>query len=144
MSMVIVWVWAELVHANGFYRDPQNRNRKKSAPKIFDGKSMPSPWAWSSLGLGPILQANNFYKNQQNCHQKNLPRKFLIANPCRSHGPGHRSGLGRACQRTVFIGICRIAIQKISVPNFFDSQSMSPPWAWSSLGLGPILEAISF
>ena len=117
---------------------------KKSAPKIFDGQSMPSPWAWSSLGLGPILQANNFYKNQQNCHQKNLPRKFLIANPCRCHGHGHRSGLGRACKRTVFYRGPQNRHPKKSVPKIFDSQSMPPPWAWSSFGFGPILQPIDF
>ena len=117
---------------------------KKTVPKIFDSQSMPPPWAWSSVGFGPILQPIDFYRNQRNRHQKNRFRQLLIANPCCCHGHGYRSGLGRARQRRVFIRIRRIGIQKKSVPKIFDNQSMPPPWAWSSLGLGPILEAISF
>ena len=76
--------------------------------------------------------------------QKNRSRKFLIANPCHRHGHGHRSGLGRSCNRSLFIGTSRIAIQNFSALKFFDSQSMPPPWAWSSFGFGPILQPIDF
>ena len=102
-----------------FYRGPQNRHPKKSVPKIFDSQSMPPPWALSSVGFGPISQPIDFYRNQRNRHQKNRPRQLLIANPCCCHGHGYRSGLGRARQRRVFIGIRRIGIQKKIDPENF-------------------------
>ena len=132
--------------ANGFYRDPQNRRpKKKSVPKFFDSQHMPPSWAWSSLGFLADIAADRFLLEPSESPSKTFrPRKFLIANPCRCHGHGHRSGLGRACQRTVFIRIRRIALPQKSVPKIFDSKSMPPSWAWSSFGLEPILEAISF
>ena len=116
--------------ANSFYRDPQNRHPKKSVPKFLDSKSMPPSWAWSSLGFCADLAADRFLLEPAESPSKIFrPRKCLIANPCRCHGHGHRSGLGGACLRTVSIRIRRIALPKKSVPKIFDSQSMPPPWA---------------
>ena len=104
--------------------------QKKSVPKFFDSKSMPPSWAWSSLGFWADLAADRFLLEPAESPSKIFrPRKCLIANPCRCHGHGHRSGLGGACLRTVFIRIRRIALPKKSVPKNFDSQSMPPPWA---------------
>ena len=131
--------------ANGFYRDPKNRHPKTSVPNFFDSQSMPPPWAWSSLGVWADLAADRFlYEPTESPSKMFRPRKFLIANPCRCHGHGHRSGLGRSWKRSVFKGINGIVVQNFSAPKSFDSQSMPPPWAWSSLGLWPISEAISF
>ena len=56
--------------------------------------------------------------------KRGFARNFLIANPCHRHGHGHRSGLGRSWERSVFKGINGIAIQNFSTPKIFDSQSI--------------------
>ena len=48
--------------------DPENRHSKLSAPKTFAGQSTTPSWAWSSLGLGMILQAIGSYENPQARH----------------------------------------------------------------------------
>ena len=101
---------------------------------------MPSPWAWSSFGLGPILQAISFQRSKWNRHPTDVrSQELLISNPCHRHGHGHRSGLGRSRKRSVFVRICRFVTQKCSASKIVDGQSMPPPWAWSSFGFGPSL-----
>ena len=117
---------------------------KFSVPKIFDSYSIPPPRACPSFGFWAHVASNQFlYESTETPSKTCRSRKFLIANPCRRHGHAHRSGLGRSCTRSVFIGTNRIAIQKFSAPKIFHSKSMPPPWAWPSFGLGPILQAIS-
>ena len=118
--------------------------QKISVPKIFDKQSMPPLWTWSSFGFGPILLAINFYMSPaESLSAIFRSRKFLIAKPYRRHAHAHRSGVGPCRKQSVFIWINRNAIQNLSVPKIFDSQSMPPPRACPSLGFGPLLHAIS-
>ena len=97
-----------------------NRNaiHRFSAPKIFDSSSIPPPRACPSFGFWADVASNQFlYESTESPSKTCRSRKFLIANPCRRHGHAHRSGLGRSCTRSVFIGTNRIAIQKFSAPK---------------------------